>query len=73
MERLYAVRKLQASPTVTLWSQARTLEQELLSWAKDLPSYLQLNSQEELANATPHILALHMQWECAMIVLQLPL
>lgn len=72
MERLYAVHNKAVSPTA-IWSEARSLEKELLAWENDLPLQLRLDSQEAISRAPPHLLTLHMQKECAVIVLQLPL
>ena len=57
----------------SLRDEAKKLEQELARWKESLPEYLQITTEEEMRKATPHCLTLRMQWECAKIVLQLPL
>jgi hypothetical protein len=71
MERLYAPNTEKSA--ISLWTEAMKLKQQLISWMQALPSHLQLNSIEEMMKAPPHFLTLHMQWECAMIVLHLRL
>jgi hypothetical protein len=49
------------------------LEQELQAWMDNLPDNLKLDSQEKINVAPAHLLSLQMQWECAMIAVQVPL
>jgi hypothetical protein len=71
MERLFSVNTEKSA--ASLWSEALKLKQQLVSWMNELPDHLKLNSIEEMTKAPPHILTLHMQWECAMIVLHIRL
>ena len=72
MEHLFAVQSATSSVD-NLWIEAGRLRQKLTQWGEELPECHKLRTQEDVQKATPHALALHMQWECAKIVLHLPL
>jgi hypothetical protein len=71
MEHLYAAH-MKSLTLALLHVEAEELRQNLAQWGAELPEHLTLTTHN-MNTATPHTVTLHMQWECAKIVLELPL
>ena len=69
VQAIYTVRN---TPTRT--SDAAQLERTLDKWYNELPDYLRYDSSVKSVTAPPpHVLTLHMQYWCAVLLLHRPL